>query len=78
MVGSPGVRGAVANGDPENPPPSRPPPPPPPPTADVPAPSPRVGAPSAGAKGAPRLSTAKGLTDSHSTVKREKHVLLEI
>lgn len=53
--GSPRVGGAVANGGPESPPPSWPPPPPPPPTPDVPAPSPRVGAPPAGAKGAPEL-----------------------
>jgi hypothetical protein len=45
--------GPVANGGPGSPPPSRPPPSPPPPTADVPAPSSRVGAPPAGAKGLP-------------------------
>ena len=49
--------GPIANGGPKSPPPSKPsPPPPPPPTADVPAPSPRVGAPPAGAKGAPEFS----------------------
>lgn len=52
--GSPGVGGACSQWGPGSPPPCRPPPPPP--TAGVPAPFPRVGAPPAGAEGAPRLS----------------------